>query len=40
MEVIDLCSGNGLFTLQITKIARHVIAIDIDPDLLEVDVTV
>jgi ubiquinone/menaquinone biosynthesis C-methylase UbiE len=36
MEVIDLCSGDGWFTLQITKIARHVVAIDIDPALLEV----
>jgi SAM-dependent methyltransferase len=36
MEVLDLCSGDGWFTLQIAKIARHVIAIDIDPSLLEV----
>ena len=36
MEVIDLCSGDGWFTLQIARIARRVIAIDIDPDLLEV----
>jgi SAM-dependent methyltransferase len=36
MEVIDLCSGDGWFTLQIAKVARHVIAIDIDGDLLEV----
>ena len=36
MEVVDLCSGDGWFTLQIAKIARHVIAIDIDPNLLEV----
>lgn len=36
MEVIDLCSGDGWFTLQIAKIARHVVAIDIDPGLLEV----
>jgi SAM-dependent methyltransferase len=36
MEVIDLCSGDGWFTLQIAKIARHVIAIDIDPNLLDV----
>lgn len=35
MEVIDLCSGDGWFTLQIAKIARRVIAIDIDPGLLE-----
>jgi len=36
MEVIDLCSGDGWFTLQIAKIACHVIAIDIDSNLLEV----
>lgn len=36
MEVVDLCSGDGWFTLQIAKIARHVTAIDIDPALLEV----
>ncbi len=36
MEVIDLCAGDGWFTLQIAKIARHVTAIDIDPNLLEV----
>ncbi|MGB8746237.1 MAG: methyltransferase domain-containing protein, partial [Pseudolabrys sp.] len=36
MDVIDLCSGDGWFTLQIAKIVRHVSAIDIDPNLLEV----
>jgi SAM-dependent methyltransferase len=36
VEVIDLCSGDGWFTLQIAKIARHVVAIDIDADLLKV----
>ena len=36
MEVIDLCCGDGWFTLQLAKIARHVAAIDIDGDLLEV----
>ena len=36
MEVIDLCSGDGWFTLQIAKLARHVVAIDIDAALLEV----
>jgi ubiquinone/menaquinone biosynthesis C-methylase UbiE len=35
-EVVDLCSGDGWFTLHIAKIARHVVAIDIDPDLLDV----
>jgi protein-L-isoaspartate O-methyltransferase len=36
MNVIDLCSGDGWFTLQIAKIARHVAAIDIDETLLKV----
>ena len=36
MEVIDLCSGDGWFTLQIAKLARHVVAIDIDPAPLDV----
>jgi SAM-dependent methyltransferase len=36
MDVIDLCSGDGWFTLQITQIARRVIAIDIDPQLIDV----
>jgi len=36
MDVVDLCSGDGWFTLQIGKIARHVLAIDIDPPMLEV----
>ena len=36
MDVIDLCSGDGWFTLQIAKIARHVVAIDIDADQLKV----
>jgi SAM-dependent methyltransferase len=35
MTVVDLCSGDGWFTLQIAKRARHVIAIEIDRDLLD-----
>jgi len=35
-DVIDLCSGDGWFTLQIAEVARHISAIDIDPNLLEV----
>jgi ubiquinone/menaquinone biosynthesis C-methylase UbiE len=35
MDVVDLCCGDGWFTLQIARIARHVIAIDIDGRLLE-----
>ena len=36
MAVMDLCSGDGWFTLQIAKLARHVVAIDIDTNLLDV----
>jgi SAM-dependent methyltransferase len=36
MEVIDLCSGDGWFTVQMARIARQVIAIDIDAEMLEV----
>jgi ubiquinone/menaquinone biosynthesis C-methylase UbiE len=36
MTVVDLCSGDGWFTVQIAKIAHHVIAIDIDRQLLGV----
>ena len=36
MEAIDLCSGDGWFTLSMAKTARHVVAIDIDGDLLEI----
>ncbi|MGH6672935.1 MAG: class I SAM-dependent methyltransferase [Xanthobacteraceae bacterium] len=36
MEVVDLCSGDGWFTLEIAKLARHVVAIDIDPKLLKI----
>jgi SAM-dependent methyltransferase len=36
VEAIDLCSGDGWFTLWIAKVARRVTAIDIDPTLIEV----
>src|SRR5215207_9429700 len=36
MDVIDLCSGDGWFTLQIAKAVRRVTAIDIDEGLLDV----
>ena len=36
MDVVDLCSGDGWFTLHIAKIASRVFAIDIDPTLLDV----
>lgn len=36
MDVVDLCCGDGWFTLQIAKIARHVTAVDIDAKLIDV----
>ena len=36
MDMVDLCSGDGWFTLQIAKIARHVVAIDLDSKLFDV----
>jgi SAM-dependent methyltransferase len=36
MTVVDLCSGDGWFTLPIAKLAARVFAIDIDPSLHEV----
>jgi ubiquinone/menaquinone biosynthesis C-methylase UbiE len=35
MDVIDLCSGDGWFTLPLSRIAHSIIAIDIDAALLE-----
>jgi SAM-dependent methyltransferase len=34
MEVVDLCCGDGLFTVPLATMSRRVIAIDIDPGLL------
>jgi ubiquinone/menaquinone biosynthesis C-methylase UbiE len=36
MEVVDLCAGDGWFTLPIAKTAGHVTAIDIDRTMLDV----
>jgi ubiquinone/menaquinone biosynthesis C-methylase UbiE len=36
MDVVDLCAGDGWFTLPIAKVVRHVTAIDIDRGLLVV----
>ncbi len=35
MDVIDLCAGDGWFTLPLAKIVHKVVAIDIDGKLLE-----
>lgn len=34
MSVIDLCSGDGWFTLPLARLARKVVAIDIDAKLI------
>jgi len=34
MEVVDLCCGDGWFTLPMAKLVRRVVAIDIDEQLL------
>jgi 2-polyprenyl-3-methyl-5-hydroxy-6-metoxy-1,4-benzoquinol methylase len=36
MEVVDLCCGDGWFTLPMAKLTRHILAIDIDEKLLAV----
>ena len=32
--VVDLCASDGWFTLPIARVARHVVAVDIDAQLL------
>ena len=34
-EVVDLCCGDGLFTVALSHVARHVVAIDLDPEMVE-----
>ena len=35
-EVVDLCCGDGLFTIPLARMVRHVAAIDLDPAPLAV----
>lgn len=35
-DAVDLCSGDGWFTLPMARVARRVVAVDIDTHLLEV----
>jgi ubiquinone/menaquinone biosynthesis C-methylase UbiE len=35
MDIVDLCCGDGWFTFPLSKIARSVVAIDIDAALLD-----
>jgi ubiquinone/menaquinone biosynthesis C-methylase UbiE len=34
MDVVDLCCGYGLFTAPLARLARRVIAVDIDPEMI------
>jgi ubiquinone/menaquinone biosynthesis C-methylase UbiE len=34
MQVIDLCCGDGLFTVPMARLAAEVVAIDLDPQML------
>jgi SAM-dependent methyltransferase len=34
-RVVDLCCGDGLFTLPLAERAKHVVAIDLDPAMIE-----
>jgi SAM-dependent methyltransferase len=36
MDVVDLCCGDGWFTWEMAKVARRVLAIDIDRTMLDV----
>ena len=36
MDVVDLCCGDGHFTATIVQMASRVVAIDIDPHMLEI----
>ena len=36
MDAVDLCCGDGWFTSEMAKIARRVLAIDIDRNMLDV----
>ena len=33
-EVVDLCCGDGLFTIPLARMVKHVTAIDLDPAML------
>jgi cyclopropane fatty-acyl-phospholipid synthase-like methyltransferase len=35
MHVVDLCCGDGLFTTPLVKMAGRVIAIDLDPKMVD-----
>jgi ubiquinone/menaquinone biosynthesis C-methylase UbiE len=35
MEVVDLCCGDALFAAPLAMMVRHVVAIDLDPEMVE-----
>jgi ubiquinone/menaquinone biosynthesis C-methylase UbiE len=35
MDVVDLCAGDGWFTLPIARVARRVVAVDIEREMLD-----
>ena len=35
MEVVDLCCGDGLFTAPLARMVHHVVAIDLDRQMLD-----
>ena len=35
LRVVDLCCGDGWFTLPLARAVRHVLAIDLDPHMLQ-----
>ena len=35
MEVVDLCCGDGLFTVPLCGMVRRVVALDLDPEMLD-----
>ena len=39
MTVIDLCCGDGLFTTPLVHVARRVIGIDLDPEMVRIALT-
>jgi ubiquinone/menaquinone biosynthesis C-methylase UbiE len=34
-DVVDLCCGDGLFAVPLARVARRVVAVDLDPTMLE-----
>lgn len=35
MDVVDLCCGDGLFTVPLARMVRRAVAIDLDPEMLD-----